>query len=115
MKSDRGYTIGEQDREYVEDLAPEPAAALLAIESDAEPENIPILDRESGRVLNVLAGDRRNIVEVGTAIGYSTLWMALGQRKGGANRHDRPGSQPHGSRSNTSGVRPGSQMTRSRS
>jgi len=27
----------------------------------------------------VLAGDRRRIVEVGTAYGYSTLWMALGQ------------------------------------
>ena len=30
-------------------------------------------------MLQVLAGDRRRIVEVGTAYGYSTLWMALGQ------------------------------------
>jgi predicted O-methyltransferase YrrM len=30
-------------------------------------------------VLSVLAGGRRRIVEVGTAYGYSTLWMALGQ------------------------------------
>jgi predicted O-methyltransferase YrrM len=30
-------------------------------------------------VLSVLAGDRRRIVEVGTAYGYSTAWMALGQ------------------------------------
>ena len=83
MKSDATYEIGERDRAYVEDLAPEPAAALLAIEQAAEPEKIPILDRESGRVLAFLAGDRRAIVEVGTAIGYSTLWMALAQPRGG--------------------------------
>lgn len=83
MKSDAAYEIGERDRAYVENLLPEPAAALLAIEEAAEPERIPILDRESGRVLAVLAGDRRRIVEVGTAIGYSTLWMALSQPAGG--------------------------------
>ena len=43
------------------------------------PRGIPIVDRDSGRVLSVLAGGRRRIVEVGTAYGYSTLWMALGQ------------------------------------
>ena len=32
-----------------------------------------------GRVLRVLAAGRRRIVEVGTAYGYSTLWLALGQ------------------------------------
>jgi predicted O-methyltransferase YrrM len=83
MKSDKAYEIGEADRRYIEDLAPEPAAALLAIEAAAEPERIPILDRESGRVLAILAGDRRSIVEVGTAIGYSTLWMALAQPRDG--------------------------------
>ena len=35
--------------------------------------------RDSGRVLAVLAAGRRRIVEVGTAIGYSTLWMAIAQ------------------------------------
>jgi len=79
MKTDRSYQIGEQDRAYAEGLAQPLNPALAAIEAAAEPENIPILDRESGRVLQVLAGDRRRIVEVGTAIGYSTLWMALGQ------------------------------------
>jgi predicted O-methyltransferase YrrM len=40
--------------------------------------SIPILSRDSGRVLRVLAANRRRIIEFGTAIGYSTLWMALG-------------------------------------
>jgi predicted O-methyltransferase YrrM len=83
VKSDAEYEIGERDRAYIENLSPEPAAVLLAIEQAAEPERIPILDRESGRVLAVFAGDRRRIVEVGTAIGYSTLWMALAQPAGG--------------------------------
>ena len=49
----------------------------------ASPNGIPIVSRRSGRVLQVLAADRQRIVEVGTAIGYSTLWMALGQPAGG--------------------------------
>nr|MBA3236666.1 O-methyltransferase [Chloroflexota bacterium] len=53
--------------------------ALAAIEAAAAPNHIPIVDRDSGRVLRVLAGNRRRILEIGTAYGYSTLWMALGQ------------------------------------
>ena len=53
--------------------------AVLAIEAAAEPLGVPIVDRHSGRVLAALAGDRRRIVEVGTAYGHSTLWMAIGQ------------------------------------
>jgi len=79
MKSDATYQISDRDRAYIEGISPRPAAALLAIEAAAEPEGIPILDREAGRVLALLAGDRHGIVEVGTAIGYSALWMALGQ------------------------------------
>ncbi len=82
VKSDRSYEIGPQDRAWIESLAEPIAPALAAIEAAAEPERIPILDRESGRVLAVLAAGRRRICEVGTAIGYSTLWMALAQGAG---------------------------------
>ena len=34
--------------------------------------------RPGTRSLTLLAADRRRVVEVGTAIGYSTLWRALG-------------------------------------
>jgi predicted O-methyltransferase YrrM len=83
VKSDASYEIGTRDREYIEEQSAVPAPALLAIEEAAEPEHIPILDRESGRVLAVLSADRQRIVEVGTAFGYSTLWMALAQAPGG--------------------------------
>jgi caffeoyl-CoA O-methyltransferase len=78
-KDDRDWLPGPTDLAWIEALARPVAPALLAIEAAAAPLGIPIVDRDSGRVLSVLAGDRRRIVEVGTAYGYSTLWMALGQ------------------------------------
>jgi len=75
----RGYVPDQVDLDYIESLSPPAAAALLAIEAAAEPLDVPIVDRASGRVLSILASGRRRIVEVGTAYGYSTLWMALGQ------------------------------------
>jgi len=71
------------DVAYIAGLGTPPNPALLAIEAAAEPLGIPIVDRESGRVLMALATGRRRIVEVGTAYGYSTLWMALGQPEDG--------------------------------
>jgi caffeoyl-CoA O-methyltransferase len=70
---------GEADFEWIESLARPVHPELLALEAAAEPGRVPILDRDSGRVLGALVADRRRVVEVGTAIGYSTLWMALGQ------------------------------------
>ena len=78
-KNDRGWIPDAADLDYIESLARPIPAALAAIEAAAEPLGIPIVDRDSGRVLQVLAAGRRRIVEVGTAYGFSTLWLALGQ------------------------------------
>ena len=78
-KYDRSWIPGLVDLEWIASLAPDLPPALAAIEAAAHPTYVPIVDRDSGRVLSVLAGGRRRIVEVGTAYGYSTLWMALGQ------------------------------------
>jgi len=83
MKSDRSWMPDETDLDWIEVTAPEPHAVLIAMEAAAEPERIPILDRASGRVLATLAATRSRIVEVGTAIGYSTLWMGLAQPSDG--------------------------------
>jgi len=79
MKNDRSWIPGPTDLDWIESIAAPISVALAAIEAAAEPLRIPIVDRDAGRVLSVLAGGRRRIVEVGTAYGYSTLWMALGQ------------------------------------
>lgn len=79
MRSDRSWFPGRADSDWIKSLAQPLHAALEAIEAAAAPTGIPILDRDAGRVLTLLASDRRRICEVGTAIGYSTLWMALAQ------------------------------------
>ncbi|MEJ7748978.1 MAG: O-methyltransferase [Candidatus Limnocylindrales bacterium] len=79
MKLDRDWIPDQTDLDWIESIAPEEPAAAAAIEAAAEPLRVPIVDRHSGRVLSVLAAGRRRIVEVGTAYGYSTVWLAFGQ------------------------------------
>src|SRR5260221_13719856 len=83
MKSDRSWLPGDVDLDWIESVGAEPHPVLVAMEAAAEPEGIPILDRASGRGLSTLAVGRPRIVEVGTAIGYSTLCLALGSGPGG--------------------------------
>ncbi len=78
-KNDRSWIPDAVDLDWIESLAAPLDPALAALEAAGQESDIPIVDRDAGRVLRVLAGDRRRIVEVGTAYGYSTLWMALGQ------------------------------------
>jgi predicted O-methyltransferase YrrM len=78
-KRDRDWIPDDVDLDWIESLAKPLPAALAALEAAGRANHIPIVDRDAGRVLSVLAGSHRRIVEVGTAYGYSTLWMALGQ------------------------------------
>jgi predicted O-methyltransferase YrrM len=82
-KHGTGWIPDRVDLDWIESLAQPLPAALAALEAAGLENHIPIVDRDAGRVLSVLAGSRRRIVEVGTAYGYSTLWMALGQASGG--------------------------------
>ena len=97
-KDDRGWIPDEVDLDWIESLRRPLPAALAAIEAAAAPNHIPIVDRDAGRVLSVLAGSRRRIVEVGTAYGYSTLWLALGQPRRRHDRDHRSGPLPDGPR-----------------
>lgn len=69
----------EQER-YLERLLPPRDAILRDMEELARREEIPITDPEVARLLSVLARatGARSILEVGTAIGYGTLWLARG-------------------------------------
>jgi len=78
-KRDHAWIPGPVDVDWIESIAMPISSALAAIEAAAAPDRIPIVTRDTGRVLSVLAGHRRRIVEVGTAFGFSTLWLALGQ------------------------------------
>ncbi len=78
-KGDERWFPGIDDLQWIDATAGSPHPVLLEMEAVARPAGIPILDRDSARALAVLATTRRRIVEIGTAIGYSTLWMALAQ------------------------------------
>jgi predicted O-methyltransferase YrrM len=63
---------------YLEDLRPERDPLLAEMEALANLERIPIVEWETGRLLATLVAALRprRVLEVGTAIGYSTLHMA---------------------------------------
>jgi caffeoyl-CoA O-methyltransferase len=63
---------------YLAGLRSAPDAVLAMMEEQADRERIPIVVPEAGELLHVLALSRgaRRIVEVGTAIGVSTLYLA---------------------------------------
>lgn len=79
MKDDRDWIPDAADLEWIESIADPIEPAFAAIEAAAAPLGVPIVDRHTGRVLSALVAGRRRVVEVGTAYGYSTLWLALGQ------------------------------------
>jgi predicted O-methyltransferase YrrM len=67
------------DIEYLHRLHPKPPALVLELEQRGRAEDIPIVSRETGRLLSTLvhAMQANRILEIGTAFGFSTLWMAL--------------------------------------
>jgi predicted O-methyltransferase YrrM len=67
------------DRDYLRRLHRNPSPLLLELEQLGRAEDVPIVDRETGRLLSTLvhAMQANRILEIGTAYGYSTLWMAL--------------------------------------
>jgi len=69
----------DSDREYLTRSHQSPPAPLLELEQLGKRDGIPIVSRETGRLLSTLvhAMQANRILEIGTAYGYSTLWMAL--------------------------------------
>ncbi len=52
---------------------------LLEVEEHGKRDDIPIVSRSTGRLLSTLVHcmQANRVLEIGTAYGYSTLWMAL--------------------------------------
>jgi predicted O-methyltransferase YrrM len=67
------------DAAYLNKLHRDPTALLLELEQQGRYDEVPVVERATGRLLSVLvhAMQANRILEVGTAYGYSTLWMAL--------------------------------------
>jgi predicted O-methyltransferase YrrM len=69
--------LSEHVHDYLERLRPERSPVMAEMEELAERERVPIVHWETGRMLAALCRALDPVVlEVGTAIGYSTLHMA---------------------------------------
>ncbi|MEE8199396.1 MAG: O-methyltransferase [Thermoplasmata archaeon] len=70
---------------YLEGLLPERDSLLTRLEAEAREENIPIVGPRVGGILLMLASlvGARRILELGTAVGYSAIWLARGMGEGG--------------------------------
>ena len=69
--------VTDEMQEYLDSLLPPRDPVLARIEDEAHRENIPIVDAHEGAFLNLLvriAGSKR-LLELGTAIGYSGIWL----------------------------------------
>jgi caffeoyl-CoA O-methyltransferase len=75
--------LDEVVESYLRDVRPERSPLMSEMEEHAERDSIPIVHWETGRLLAVLCRVLDPVVlEVGTAIGYSTLHMAEQLREG---------------------------------
>jgi predicted O-methyltransferase YrrM len=69
--------LDETVEQYLHGLRPERSELMREMEEHAERDSVPIVEWETGRLLAVLCRVLDPVVlEVGTAIGYSTLHMA---------------------------------------
>jgi caffeoyl-CoA O-methyltransferase len=70
---------------YIDGLRPAPDPVLAEMEAHAARERVPIVVPETGALLSVLAlaSGARRVLEVGTAIGVSTLYIARALPPGG--------------------------------
>ena len=70
----------DQPENYFDELIPARDELLMQLEAEAEEENIPIVGPVVGELLGILAGavGAANILEIGTATGYSAIYLARG-------------------------------------
>ena len=80
----RTVEVTDELQAYLDGLVPRRDAVLARMEEEAHREGIPIVDPHEGALLYLLvkiAGARR-ILELGTATGYSGIWLMRGTAGG---------------------------------
>ena len=73
--------MNDDVRRYLETAHRQPSPLLLELEQHGRKDGVPVVSRETGRLLSTLvaAMQATRILEIGTGYGFSTLWMALAQ------------------------------------
>lgn len=75
---------GKEVEQYLYSLVPERDEVLAQIEREAQARSIPIVGPAVGRLLWLLArvSGAKRVFEMGSAVGYSTIWLARGAGEG---------------------------------
>jgi predicted O-methyltransferase YrrM len=73
-----GQIVPDLVEEYLSSLNQQPDALLKELAASGEKDELPLVDAEVGALLRVLALSIRagRILEIGTCIGYSGIWLA---------------------------------------
>lgn len=75
-----GVQLTSELEDYIESLLPDSDPLMLRLEEEIATSNIPGIGPAVGQLLALLlriAGSR-DVIELGTAIGYSAIWLARG-------------------------------------
>lgn len=80
----RTVDVGEKLQEYLDGLVPPRDHVLARMEEEAHREDIPIVDPHEGALLYLLVKmvRARRVLELGTATGYSGIWLLRGTGDG---------------------------------
>ena len=80
----RTVEVTDDLQSYLDGLVPQRDAVLARLEEDAHRESIPIVDPHEGQLLYLLAriAGANRILELGTATGYSGIWLLRGTAGG---------------------------------
>lgn len=80
----RTVEVTDELQAYIDGLIPKRDRVLARIEEEAHREGIPIVDVHEGQLLHLLVKTARakRILELGTATGYSGIWLLRGTQGG---------------------------------
>jgi len=76
----RTVEVSDALQEYMDSLVLPRDKVLARMEDEAHREGIPIVDPQEGALLSLLVriASGKRVLELGTALGYTSLWFAHG-------------------------------------
>src|ERR1700693_2322949 len=98
----RTVDVNENLQEYLDGLVPARAPVLARMEEEASSEAIPLVDPHEGALLYLLVKIARakRVLELGTATGYSGIWLLRGTGDGTLATFEVDPSRPERARAN---------------
>lgn len=80
----RTVDVTDELQSYLDGLVPKRDRVLARLEEEAHSENIPIVDPHEGMLLYLLVriSGAKRLLELGTATGYSGIWLLRGSNSG---------------------------------